>query len=524
MTPIYLTSIEIANLGPFANRKFKSELGMVSIILGSNAAGKTTVHDCIAMPFESGADRSLLSHGCNEGYSRVTFSNGYTAHSVLSINEKKGGVDYDLKIYNPDGGESRKPATIIKQWLPRGSFDPHTFLALKPQEMADYLLKYVNISFTGVEINGALDARVGTLELEPVTHQKSDLIVNLAKFNEIRGEIFSARTEVNGQIRDLEGTVNDLREAMVADDGVDWSARREELRRDIHAIDTSVATAEANTKLEAEQRRTKENNAARVIVDEQTRSISGYQACTMDLADLVKRYSHGDAHEKILIDELVDRVYELRDPFLKACRQLAERKQEQQETLATIDEWERDTIAQSKKLRAGERAEKSEALGAATQKAEQQSQTLGVRKAVEDRERKIQGRNLRAQQFTEILAALDRLKNERLRQLDIEGFDLKYDADQRPIIHIGETPIYRLNKQTQLFLAIKFIRKAQKANQNDEQLPMILFESVEIDDINLRDLEAACLEAEMQLIVTRLETDPKRLAAGGPLRVETVNG
>ena len=110
--------------------------------------------------------------------------------------------------------------------------------------------------------------------------------------------------------------------------------------------------------------------------------------------------------------------------------------------------------------------------------------------------------------LTKVLKALDELKHTKLKELPIEGLDLKMDKKGNPIILIGETPLDKLNRQAQLFMAIQAVSMASG------RLPLILCEAAEIDDKNLADLTGATAEAGMQLILARWMND-------APLRVMT---
>ena len=145
--------------------------------------------------------------------------------------------------------------------------------------------------------------------------------------------------------------------------------------------------------------------------------------------------------------------------------------------------------------------------GEAKAKADEQTRTAGIMQAIESRNVALNGFILREMELTQVIEDLDKLKHLKLRELPVEGFDLKMDG-KRPIITIGGVPLDQLNRQQQIYVAIQFVQ------QSAGSLPLVLCECAELDDDHMKELAAAAKDAGIQLIVARWET-------GIPLQVTT---
>lgn len=417
---------------------FKAELGQVAVVVGANGQGKTSLLQSIHSVLEGGHDPDCIRQGAKTAKVVIELSNGVKMTKTITPK------DSNLEVLSPDGGIVKGPATYIKGLVPALSFDPIQFLSSDPKDRAAFLLRTLPMNFEAAEISRIVGSAIsGT--------------VNLERFNEIREGQYSQRTELNRQVRDLEGTINDMERNLPADDATDWSAERDSIAAKISGVESSIKTAAAEIELAAEQRRSAERQHSAV------------------------------------------RVAALREQISKEEATLAAFLSEVNSRAATI-------LADSTRELEAEKALLSAELGQVRAKADHQQQTAGIRGVIVERKKVLEGHVSREIRLTDTLKALDALKHRKLKELPIAGLDLRMDAKNRPVILIDGIPLDKLNRQTQLFVAIQAVSKA------GGRLPLIICECAEIDDEKLAELAAAGKDAGIQMILARWET-------GAPLEV-----
>lgn len=274
------------------------------------------------------------------------------------------------------------------------------------------------------------------LDVPSVTGQ-----VPLQRLNEIREGKYAERTEVNRRIRDQEGTVRDLEKSLPAKtDGPSWSQVAEELSTQLSQVDQKIATVASEIALEAEQEKSKKR------------------------AEITKQ---------------INELQEALNSFV-----------------ALVDKTAATTLAEQTRELEAERAALASKHGEAKAKAEQDQRADGVRAAIATQREGIKGSTEKADRLSRVIEALDELKVRKLRELPIQGLDLTVEKG-KPIIKIDGIPLDRLNRQQQLFIAIRAVSLAAG------RLPLILCEVAELDDEHLKELTSATEEAGIQLMVAR---------------------
>ena len=183
-----MSSIEIWNLKYFEHVKF--ELGQAVVIAGENGTGKSSLRMVIEQFFLPGGDPCLIRRGCDEGKAIITFTNGYRAEKTI----RRDGLD--LHIFNPEGGEVKPPVKWLTDVLPRNSFDPIPFLDRKDAtERAEFLLKYLPVSFSVEDVNKVLSQGFGKLPApQVVALLPSGSDIDLARLQE-----FKRKSEARGR-------------------------------------------------------------------------------------------------------------------------------------------------------------------------------------------------------------------------------------------------------------------------------------------------------------------------------------
>lgn len=416
---------------------FKAEMGQIAVVQGENGSGKTSFLQAIHSVLEGGHSPDLVRQGADEAKVIITLSNEVVITKTITEKEST------LEVVSPDGGKVRAPATFVKNLVPKiegtGSFDPIGFLAADQRDKAAFLLKVLPISFEASEITG-------------ITKLPLSGSIGLEKFNEIREGLYARRTEINRQARDLEGTVATMERGLPADDSTNWADERDRITSSISAVDTEIETVGKSIEIEAEQARSGKRQ-----------EISGRRE------DLLGQIAALDAELASFLATVEKTVVSSRDE-------------------------------QTADLRA-RRAVLSEQLGEAKTKADQQQRAVGVKQAISEQRMRAQLAVDQEMVLTKQLKLLDILKSERLRTLPIPGFDIRIDAKGRPDILIDGIPLDNLNRQQQIYIAIRAVKLAVGP------LPLIIAESAELDDNHAEELKEAAREAGLQLVLARWKND-----------------
>lgn len=270
--------------------------------------------------------------------------------------------------------------------------------------------------------------------------------IDLEKFDSVRLGKYTERTEVNRKLRDLDGAIREQKAMLPPAMETDWVEAQE-------LIETALS-------------------AKRAALDAVRQEV---QAAEHAQIEAVK------AKAQQQIDEIRQRLAEdVQDINRKADALLAA----ESETINT------------------EIANLSAELAGARAKAEEQQRASGIRSVIERNEKQYKELLSLEGALSRTIAALDKLKLSKLRELPIEGLDIR-DGD----IYINDTPFDHLNTQAQIYTVI------QAANLALGELPLMVLDRAEsLDEERFAALAAAVEEAGLQLLAARV--------ADGPLKVE----
>lgn len=274
--------------------------------------------------------------------------------------------------------------------------------------------------------------------------------ITLQRLNELRDGKYEERKQLNRQARDLEGTISDMRKALPADDGKDWGAERDRLAAEVAGIDGKIKTLTAEVELEADQAKQQKRSEIEQKIAALEKELGDYIALV----------------DRTATQAITEQTGELRD----------------------------------------EQARLSLDLGEARAKADQQQQAAGIKKAIDERVKALDGFALKEIRLDQALKAIDALKHKKLKELPIAGLDLKADSRGRPVILIDGIPLDKLNRQQQLYVAIQAVTLAAG------RMPLVICEAAELDDDHLREVAEACEAGGIQLVVARwTNNDPLRV-------------
>ncbi len=294
------------------------------------------------------------------------------------------------------------------------------------------------MNFTAEEVNQALRS--------PILKQP----IALGEFNALRKAQYDKRTDVNRAVRDLEGTINNMEQALSDDDKTDWVKERDRLDFEISGVDADTVALKRN-------------------IDDQK------------LAFLDEKRKEKD----VAIDALRKQIADLEAKYFQISTDADKMANEEFATgRATLDQ---------------KRANLVQERGAASEKANNQQRMIGIRNTIDTEKKRLEGHVTQETLLTQCLEEMDQIKALKLKNLPIEGLDIEMDG-KNPIIKINGIPIERLNAQAQLYTIVKFIDAAQAGIGCE--FKVIVCEGAELVPSRLITLAEACIEAGIQLIVT----------------------
>src|SRR5579863_6626017 len=325
---VSITEVEITNLGMI--EYFKAPMGAINLICGANDTGKTTVTYVVKWIFAGGNDPELLRDNCDEGWAKITLSNGYTAEKRLWIKED-GSCGYELKVKTPQGGVKKAPKDFLDELMPPASFDVDAFLNGTYSQKAKFLLGVIPLKFEPEEVNAAYNARRPQANVIRMTERARQFFasretlkslysappvinktINLAEFNELLDLRRSQRTELNRLKSDLEGAMATLQAGRSMEDGTDWGEERDRLSKELGAVRGNISNLELAVKMSWNQQRIDKREVNRIAKGTVEEVISGYVALVENFLNGVVRLVESEGRAWDLDDKDLDKLNELR--------------------------------------------------------------------------------------------------------------------------------------------------------------------------------------------------------------------
>lgn len=188
--------------------------GALVVIKGKNGAGKSSVLDAIWMAL--GGKSAIPSEPVRTGNKKASIRLELTDLVVTRTLTPDGGGT--LKVEGKDGTKFSSPQAMLDKLVANLSFDPLEFSRMKPKAQAATLSALVGLDFSKQEIE--------------------------------RQKHFERRTDVNREVKRLEGELSGVREHRDAPaDELSVAAMMDELRAG-EAVHAKIAKAVADAKLE----------------------------------------------------------------------------------------------------------------------------------------------------------------------------------------------------------------------------------------------------------------------------------
>ena len=207
-----IASIEISNILGTRTAAFKP--GTLTTISGANGQGKTSIIQGLLQCFVGGHDPSLLRRGAKLGQVVITLDNG----SVIKYRVTASSTTYE--VLDEQGNQVRSPRSFIEELGQSLTVDPTRLLTAKPKDLVAVLLEIMPLTFSKAELETAIDENTWPIARD----------LTLDEAEELRRQIYEARTTANRQAKEAEATAKSLRASLPKQDDVDWAQRTKELR------------------------------------------------------------------------------------------------------------------------------------------------------------------------------------------------------------------------------------------------------------------------------------------------------
>ena len=206
--------IQVTNLGCFDS--LDVELPAVTVVSGGNAAGKTTLLDCIKFVGDRGHDPDLIRGAADFGEVVLTLSEGNQIRARATRRET-------TRWWKPaDGKRWIEGRDLIDKIYRAIAYDPIRFLELGPKEQAAKLLEIAPVEVEDAQLREA----IGDIEGMSWGGKPS-----LETLNSVSSAIYGARTEINSNSKQLAAHAAQLEAGLRAalPDDRDWNAERQKV-------------------------------------------------------------------------------------------------------------------------------------------------------------------------------------------------------------------------------------------------------------------------------------------------------
>jgi DNA repair exonuclease SbcCD ATPase subunit len=437
-----IQKVTARNIMGLAHFEFTPEEGF-NEISGRNGSGKTSVLEAIKAATGGAVDATLLRSGETEGEIVLVLDDNSTKiRKTITASGSKTAIQRDGKAVSRPGEAMRALTDVM-------SVNPVSFLKAEKKDRVKVLLESMPLFAD----NDAITERAGfKVNFPEGTHA-------LIAIASVHAQIFEQRTGTNRAIKEKEGTISQLREAIpdapggVEGDEADMTSR----------LDTSTAAHDAQRKRIADH--LESLNAKHQTAVEQLRTEAGnrIQALRDQIATIQTESDAAIAAERTSISEKRQRAA---DANATNDKTLADARQPLDLALAAIRS-NRDVAAKRQ-------ANLDLVAQMVDQAAELQEEADGQ---------------------TEALTKLDAYKSELLDSLPIPGLEVRDGEVYRHGVHLD-----RLNTAQQVEIAVEV------AKLRAGELGVICVDGIELmDSDNYNELKKQAEASGFQFFVTRVD-------------------
>ena len=446
-----LVEIEIANFK--AIESMKISVGACTVLVGFNGQGKSSVLDAVQDIFDGGHDPRVIrgwegAGGVPEAKQASRLLRLDDGTTIQKVTTRKGST---LTVKTSEGGVVRAPKEYVDKLARSFGFDPIAFCYAKPADRVKWLLDVMPIRFTGPEINEA----AGSPIMGPAA------VADLEKLNQIIDGRREQRTDANRRARDAEGTWDNLKRSLPADDGTDWAAEVSRLDAEGRKIGDRIAAAKGNSDREAA--RQKDDKRATANAE---------------------------------IESLELQIEAVRERFRSEC--------------AEIDTQAREAVDASVAEDQAALAALKLDLGTARQKVEESVRVATLRQSADQWGDKMVAANKEADALSRQIKALEDLKGQKISTLPVPGVDVRdlYNAKGDVIgkdVAVDGVIWEHVNDSEQIVVAMEI------GLQGAGDLPLLLCDhGGEFDDERLKKLAEFAKTRGIQILMARAEPVPLR--------------
>jgi len=446
-----LVEIEIANYK--AIESMKIAVGACTMLVGFNGQGKSSVLDAVQDIFDGGHDPRVIrgyegAGGVPEAKQASRLLRLDDGTTIKKTTTRKSST---LTVTSADGGVVRPPKEYVDKLARSFGFDPIAFCYAKPAERVQWLLEVMPIKFTAGEINEA----AGMPIMGPAA------ICDLEKLNQIIEGRRSQRTDANRNARDAEGTWDNLKRSLPADEGKDWGSEIDRLDADIRAANSRIAAARGDADREATRQK------------EEKRALANAE-----------------------IEDLEAQIEAVRERFRSESAEI------DAATRLALD----TSVAEDQAKVAALKLD----LGTARQKQDEAVRVATLRESAEQWGDKMVAANKEADALTRQIKALEDLKGRKIADLPVPGVDVRDLMNAKGEV-IGKDVAVdgviweHVNDSEQIVVAMEI------GLQGAGDLPLLLCDhGGEFDDERLKKLAEFAKDRGVQILMARAEPENLR--------------
>jgi len=364
-------------------------------IRGRNQTGKTSVIEALKSVLGGGVhDGTLLRTGADEGQIVLELGNG------VDLMKKIKSDSSDFDAVHPETGKMSRAVTYLNNLRDKFSTNPIEFLTADSKKRIDLLLKTIPMKVT--------PKNLGFVPFEFVEQANFDNHA-IQIIESIRSSMFDRRKDINSSVRDKNGTIETLSRAKPPEspEGVSWTETKEAYEMKIKGL--NAETKQKIEKLESDY------NTLKDSIDQKFETAA---------AVLQKKYEED----------------------LQALRNTREAERDNASSVLMND---KNEITEVYKERFGKLKEK---LTTAEVQAEAEIRFDETQKSIE----KITGERDKLEEksaeLTEALGELQKLKNKLLKDIPVEGLEIKNDE-----ILVNGIPFDRVNEAERVKLSVRLM-------------------------------------------------------------------
>lgn len=460
--PLRVNRIEIDCIKGIEHCELRLEGRQLLRIKGANGTGKSSILDAIASVFEGGSDPAMVRQGAKQGTVLIELSDGTAIKKTQSA--KQGAK---VEIRTKDGEVVDKPQTYIDKLAASFAFDPLAFCRADSKKRAEYLVKALNLSFTGKEV-GAI--KFGKLDVGgPVRDLVGpEAALSLDQFDELRKKVYERRRQANASVKELDETVKNLRRSLPSTEEGELGVGMGDM---LQSAQGQLAALEAAEKKDLEFIAGQLHDAKKAEQEKMQVAIEAARA---------------------LMQKTVD------EARAKYDAEIAEIQADESEATEAV-----------RQERAPERARLQQAIGEAQANLKRQGEIEALQKHLGEQQRRWAVKVAEAEALDKALDGLDELKRSKVEKLPIEGLELR-DGE----VYVGGIPFDHLNQQK------RYETSFEVGTLLLGDLPLVVGDEAEhLDAEHLKEFEAALASSPLQVILAQVDDGPLRSEPQGALKL-----